>query len=329
MNFEQHDIEKGKAYLQALVFGMALAIGKDRLNDFVDFIANNTTFSSNNETFISTVQTYTEADIKDFEERFINKGDFDKVISKSFILEKRIQLLENLSGLDAGNATLSTDDAIRIAFKVEKRLELKQNLKNLKIEPRVILINSYFKYVGIAASFALIILAWQPQHSSNEKLFSIYSSNINSSNIVDFAGSEVLKESDGTRGEEVFFKNYGYNESSQLLEAISLVRQKEFEKAKEIFIKQNVQKDKNPGLTLYYSIAQINTNNLDSAIINLEYLIQLPDFSYKDEARYHLAFAYLKLGDRIKAKELLHTLIVNKSQFSDEAQKTLKQIRWF
>ena len=121
MNFEQHDIEKGKAYLQALVFGMALAIGKDRLNDFVDFIANNTTFSSNNETFISTVQTYTEADIKDFEERFINKGDFDKVISKSFILEKRIQLLENLSGLDAGNATLSTDDAIRIAFKVEKR----------------------------------------------------------------------------------------------------------------------------------------------------------------------------------------------------------------
>ena len=334
MNFEQYDIEKSKAYLLGLLESGTLNVEVDKIDEFIDFIINNTSSDSLKETLLQAIQIYSITELRDLEERFIKDYDFEEIISKSFQVEKRRQLKKNLIQLDTELEEASFNEIIEKAFQTEKREELKKKLKALDVEAlpkkgKVVLLRPYFRAISIAASIILILVVWQPQHSSDTKLFAVYSNSIDNSSINDFTQAELIKEQGRLRGEEEHFRNYSYNETLQLLEAIELEKQKNFEKAKEVFNSLHVEKEKNPGLALYLSIAQLNTGDLDVAIKNLDYLAQLSNFSYQDEAKFHLAFAYLKSGERNKAKGLLHELVSSKSKFSDQAQQSLNKIRWF
>ncbi|MBK7887682.1 MAG: hypothetical protein IPJ86_10445 [Bacteroidetes bacterium] len=229
---------------------------------------------------------------------------------------------------------INLDEAITSAFQLRKRHELKKKLQTLEIELGskagiVIALRPYFKAMAIAASIVLVFIVWQPQNMSNEKLFAEYSNNIDNSIIGDFTEAEIVKEQLGVRGEEYYFKNFTIDESLQLEQAITLIRKKEFEKAERIFSEFKIEKEKNPGLSLFLAIAQLNSGNAEKAKENLEYLLFLPSFGFTDEVKLHLAFAYLKLDNRDKAKVLLNELISSKSKFADEAKQTLKRLRWF
>ena len=334
MKFEQHDIENSKSHLLALIKNENLNLGEDKVDLFINFICDDITPYLLRENLLQTLQSFPLNEIRVLADRFTKEDEFNNLISKSFQLEKRSQLKDNLIQLDTELEEISFDETITKAFQIEKREKLKQKLKILEAESvstkgKVVSIRPYLKAISIAASIILILVVWQPQHSSDKKLFADYTNSIDNTSINDFTQTERIKEQGGLRGEEEHFRNYTYNETLQLLEAITLVKQKDFEKAKEIFNRLHVEKEKNPGLALYLSIAQLNTDNLDDAIRNLEYLTKLPGFSYQDETKFHLAFAYLKSGERKKAKELLHELVRSKSKFSDQAQQTLKKIRWF
>ena len=334
MNFEINDINNSQTHLIALVEEGILSIDIDKIKEFVDFIIFNIDPDSLKENLLKTIQSFSVVEVKNLQDRFINENYFDEIIAKAFQLEKRRQLKQKLIQLDLETTEDSTDEIIAKAFQIEKRKELKLKLqtleRDLKIEEtKVISIQSFLKVISIAASLILIFLVWQPQHSSDKKLFANYSSHLDSSSIWDFTNSDLIKEQTGLRGEEEYFRNYSYDETLQLLEAINLVKEKEFDKGKKIFTKLHVEKDKNPGLTLYLSIAQLNTGDLDKAITNLEYLNKLQSFLYQDDAKFHLAFAYLKENKRKRAKDLLKDLVNSKSKYSAQAKQTLKKIRWF
>lgn len=334
MNFEINDINNSQTHLIALVEEGILSIDIDKIKEFVDFIIFNIDSDSLKENLLKTIQSFSVVELKNLQDKFINENYFDEIIAKAFRLEKRRQLKQKLIQLDLEATEDSTDEIITKAFQIEKRKELKLKLQTLerdsKIEEtKVISIQSFFKVISIAASLILIFLIWQPQHSSDKKLFANYSSHLDSGSISDFTNSDLIKEQTGLRGEEEYFRNYGYDETLQLLEAINLVKEKDFEKGKEIFTKLHVEKEKNPGLALYLSISQLNTSDLNNAITNLEYLDKLKGFSYQDDAKFHLAFAYLKANERRRAKEIFQSLANGNTKYSAQAKQTLKKIRWF
>lgn len=339
MNFEQHDIEKSKSHLLDLINKKDINLEVDKIDSFVYFIINNylllESYKIIKDSIWETLKTINLKDIRVLQERFIKEEDnFDRLISKSFQIEKRGQLKNKLTEIDKEIEEDFFDETITKSFQIEKREELKQKLKALDVEPlskkgKVFSMRPYLKSISIAASIILALAIWQPQHSSDKKLFSDYINNLDKNSINDFTQVERIKDQQDLRGEEEHFRNYTYYETLQLLEAIALVKRKDFEKAKEVFNRLHVEKEKNPGLSLYLSIAQLNTDNLEDAIGILEYLVKLNNFSYQDETKFHLSYAYLKLGKRKKAKILLNELVQGNSKFADQAQKTLKKIRWF
>lgn len=334
MKFEQHDIENSKSHLLALIKDEDLNLGVDKVGLFVDFISDDITPDLIRGNLLQTLHFFSLDEIRALAERFTKEDEFDSLISKAFQIEKRRQLKKNLIQLDTDVEDVLFDEAVTKAFQIEKRKELKQKLKALEVEStpkkaRLISMRPYLKAISIAASIILILVVWQPQHSSDKKLFADYSISSDNNSLNDFTQVERIKEQGGLRGEEEHFRNFTFEETFQLQEAINLVRQKEFQKAKEAFNRFFIEKEKNPGLALYLSIAQLNSDDVKKAIINLEYLNKLPAFSYANEVKFHLAFAYLKTGERKKAKELLNELIASKSRFSGKAQQTLKKIRWF
>lgn len=334
MKFEQQDIENSKSHLLALFKNENLNLREDKIDLFVNFICDDINPDSLKGSLLQMLQSLSVNEIRTLTERFTTEDEFDNLISKSFHIEKRRQLKKNLIELDTELEEASFDETVTKAFQIKKREELKQNLKQLEAESvakkgKVILMRSYRKAISIAASIIFILIVWQPQHSSDKNLFAEYSNSIVNSSINDFTQTEQINEQDGIRGEEERFRNFTHVETLQLQEAIALVWQKDFEKAKEVFNRFHIEKEKNPGLALYLSIAQLNSDDVEEAISNLEYLKELPTFSFTEETKLHLAFAYLKSGKRKKAKELLNELISSKSKFSDKAQHTLKKIRWF
>jgi hypothetical protein len=334
MNNEQNNIEQYKILLFAKLESNNLSLREDEINKFLEFIIENLPEDSSNETIIQRLELLTYNDIRNLEEQFIKDVEFNNLITKSFQIEKRKQLKESIKELDKDSEDFEFDINISKAFQIEKRQELKRNLKlidkNTESKPRwIITKRPYLKALSIAASILLFIGIWQPQHFSDKKLYSDYLNNLDNNSIADYTKTDIVIEQNGLRGEEVHFRNYNDIETKQLLEAIAYVKQKKFEYALEIFNTHHIVKEKNPGLALYLSIAQLNTDNLSDAILNLEYLTKLSVFLYNDESKFHLVYAYLKLGERSKAKELLNELASSQSNFSDQAKITLDKIRWF
>lgn len=334
MNIEPSEVEKINSYFLARIESDNLNLDVNLTMKFTVFVIEEIEINSNSENILLTIELFSTDKIRSLIEQFKSENEFDNLVLNSFQKEKRNQLKNNLIQLEMEWNEINLDEAITSAFQLRKRHELKKKLQTLEIELGskagiVIALRPYYKAMAIAASIVLVFIVWQPQNMSNEKLFAEYSNNIDNSIIGDFTEAEIVKEQLGVRGEEYYFKNFTIDESLQLEQAITLIRKKEFEKAERIFSEFKIEKEKNPGLSLFLAIAQLNSGNAEKAKENLEYLLFLPSFGFTDEVKLHLAFAYLKLDNRDKAKVLLNELISSKSKFADEAKQTLKRLRWF
>jgi hypothetical protein len=76
-------------------------------------------------------------------------------------------------------------------------------------------------------------------------------------------------------------------------------------------------------------LSQLNSNDIDVAISNLEFLKNKKDLKFSDDVKFHLAMGYIKKGNRKKSKIILKELIVNNSKFKSRSELILKKMRWF
>jgi len=80
------------------------------------------------------------------------------------------------------------------------------------------------------------------------------------------------------------------------------------------------------------AICRIEIGDLTGAISFLEHIIADDKSLFYDEATFYVAFTYLKVGKRNKAKECLRQLIVSESEYMTSASKvleTLNEKKWF
>ena len=237
---------------------------------------------------------------------------------------------------------LIPDELIEDVLKKKSRDELRENFEEWSAESNEIggvaylktsessekSKYSYVNYLAVAAILIIGFFIWQPTQSTDKELFAYYSTNLQSitRNNFEKLNKEVLTSNE--RGEDFILNNYSKVETDKALSGLSHYKDGNYDRAKKIFKELNP-KNRNKQILYFLAISQLNTNDVDSAISNLEYLIVQPNFNFINEAKFHLAIGYLKRGFRKKSKELLKELIKVDSEISKEANYILKQMRWF
>lgn len=184
------------------------------------------------------------------------------------------------------------------------------------------------KWASLAAAACLILLIWQPQKSSGGQLFDQYLEE--SHELVPSISSAALEsysdEGDYRGGEQVI-KNFTQQESEQIFSAIEMLEKRDFLNAKRMLLSAGVSRGKSPEMLVYLAIAQLNTNEVELGVANLEYLNNEANHVLGEEGKFHLAMAYLKTGEKLKGKTILKSLVEQKSKYSDQAGKFLKELR--
>ena len=174
MNFDQKDIENSKTHLLSIIVNGNLNLQVENVTAFVYFICDYFTRESIKGNLLQTIQSLSLNELQTIFDLFTEEQEFDILISKSFQLEKRELLKNNLIQLEIEGKESSLDDTVTKAFQLEKRDGLKHKLKVLDTETRskkakVISMQTYVAAICIAASIILIFIVWQPQHLSNGK----------------------------------------------------------------------------------------------------------------------------------------------------------------
>lgn len=186
----------------------------------------------------------------------------------------------------------------------------------------------WMRYVSIAAIFVIGLLIWQPTTNSNEELFDNYNSKVSSFSSIDYSKIENTSQNGEVRGGEFLLKNYSKEETEKALSAIGLFQKRDFENSKIQFNELNP-KDKNSEILFFLAVSQLNTNEINLAISNLEYLNKIPDFTYSNHVQFHLALGYIKQDRSREAKALLKSLIKKRGLYSKQSNEIIKKMRWF
>jgi tetratricopeptide (TPR) repeat protein len=198
--------------------------------------------------------------------------------------------------------------------------------QNSKKEKKVISL-SWFKY-GVAAMLVLSFFIWQPTQSTNGDLFTEYNSSINfltQDNYKIFQNSNL---DNGERGNDNSYMDYTTLEIKSILSGLTYFKEGNYDKSKSILTKIN-QKKSSVEVLYFLSLSQLNSNDIDVAISNLEFLKNKKDLKFSDDVKFHLAMGYIKKGNRKKSKIILKELIVNNSKFKSRSELILKKMRWF
>jgi len=186
----------------------------------------------------------------------------------------------------------------------------------------------YLRHIAIAAVLVIGFFIWQPTQSTDKELFAYYSNNLKSYDSSNIEKLNKAISNSNERGEDLILKNYSKLETEKALSGLSFYKAENYDRAKKIFTQLNPKK-RNKQILLFLAISQLNTNEVDSAVSNLEYLLFEPNFDFTNETKFHLAMGYLKKGDRKKTRILLKELILSDSEIGDKANLILKEMRWF
>ncbi|MDP1815439.1 MAG: hypothetical protein Q8K92_13405 [Leadbetterella sp.] len=288
---------------------------------------------------------------EDLIQRFksLNKRDWDILLKEyqmnSHLLDdrtinfikpqERINLKEKLINWDSNYDELIWDSQIEKSFQLAKRHKLKNTLKQLEEEsqgPKTLKGTMfYIKRLSIAASIIIAFAIWQPQHLSDNTIFNNYSIRLDKNTFLEpseFADGE--NGNDIIRGEDFYFNGYTAQENEQIKNGVFLIKNKEFNLAKETFLNIGIPKTGSDGPRLYLAIAQLNSGDFNDAILNFEYLKKIPKFIGSEQVDFYLALAYLKAGERAKSKENFKIIADKKENiFQNDAATILKKLRWF
>jgi hypothetical protein len=222
---------------------------------------------------------------------------------------------------------------VKSAFLLNEKERLKQQFQELekaKKNSRKLSNKSIRFAICIAAAASLILFIWQPFKLGNDQLFSNYLASANTTlppvSRIDFR----VETNDQTRsGNITTISGFTYEESGLIFSSLNLMKSGNFIAAKLSLEKASVTKEKNPEILIYLAIAQLNTSETEKAIENLQFLSNVPNYTFSQEVKYHLAMAYLKVNRNKDAKALLHQLVKEHEAYSKESEKILRQMRLF
>ena len=265
---------------------------------------------------------------------FIERVAFLNTLKSGITKQERLKIRKELPNLaDRVNYSFSEKN-IEVAIKKKAREDLKIKFTNwdheLKEKPNKkgkVISLSWFKYAA-AAIVVLSFLIWQPSQSSNDDLFSDYGDNISSLTKDNYNLFNTSNVNNGERGNDYGFIGYTNIENKLVLSGLTFFKEGNYDKAKSILTEINL-KEHSVEVFYFLSLAQLNSNDTETAIKNLEYLKNKKDLKFIDDVNFHLAMGYIKKGNRKKSKILLKQLLVNKSKFKDKAELILKKMRWF
>lgn len=316
-------------------------------------------FSLNNEDLLRLINALDQVF---FDDVFSNEKELDQVLRsykienyKDLIHELQLEIYLDVASrylknqidddvtrlISSGNALFeeileqekSFSKNVKSAFILNEKEKLKQQFQELekaKKNSRKLPKKSIRFAISIAAAASLILFIWQPFKLGNDQLFSNYLASANTTlppvSRIDFR----VEANEQTRSDNATtISGYTYEESELIFSALNLMRGGNFIGARIRLEKASVTKEKNPEILIYLAIAQLNTNETEKAIENLEFLRNVPNYTFLQEVKYHLAMACLKVNRNKDAKALLHELVKEHAAYSKESEKVLRQIRLF
>lgn len=288
------------SYLKNMIDENKLKFDINKLDGLFDYIFEEIKTNYKDINIYDKIKTLSINDIKQIINSYKSFEEENKLITLSFEINKRIELKNKLINLEKD---LELDKLIEISFEKTKKNELKSKLK--RIEQKTI-IKKYFSILSVAATTLFILFVMIPIIEKNYTIneYSKIAGNIEQ-DTYQLSKKELYRIEDGLRGNDFAVNNYSDSESAEIFEAINLINIKEYNKAYKILKKCNISKEKNPELTLFFAITQIKNNQINDAILNLEYLNKIPDFILENECKYELANAYIQRGEYKKARKII------------------------
>lgn len=355
MNINQQDIDDSISYLLNLINNRSLDLDHDNIELFINFVYQEGYTESFNGKLLQYFQNKSKEELNELADEFRLHEEFNALMIYSFHIGNRNELKRDLIEIEQEG---EADELITAAFELQNRREQKQLLVNLEKKPYKSKFRFLYFISGIAASITLVLFIFLQQISSSsseiatsempatqENTTEVYSTDksfsaeptVEKSSIrvhnklayadISLTRSELKFSGDNFRGDEFYIENYTQEDTPILFEAIEAVKNENYNQAIDIFKQFEINIDKNPELSLFLSIAQFNTNEVNVAIQNLEYLKKLDSFAYKDEAKLNLAFAYLKNEELNKAIPILKELKnSNKGKIAEIAFITLNEL---
>jgi hypothetical protein len=258
---------------------------------------------------------------------YISNQEFISNLPRVTTEQGREMLIDDM--IDNINADqLIPDELIEDVLKKKSRGELREKFKEWSEESSNKEKYPYLKYIAIAAILIVGFFIWQPTQSTDEEILAYYSENAGSIGSVTFEKLNKSISNSNERGEDFLLDNYTKNETEKALSGLSLYKEGNYDRAKKI-LKELNPKERSKQILFFLAVTQLNSNETDSAISNLEYLLDQPNFNFTNEAKFHLALGYLKKGDRKKSKNLLKQLTSIEGKIGKESNFILKEMRWF
>ncbi|EIJ38789.1 hypothetical protein JoomaDRAFT_1782 [Galbibacter orientalis DSM 19592] len=222
---------------------------------------------------------------------------------------------------------------------LEKRAEPTAE-KPAKNKKETKIISLWLKYSSVAAAIVIGFIVWQPHKSSNEMIFNNYKSNLSNIKDIDqFGGLDVVEfnlslNNNISRDFEPFRPvikgdtSYTKQQSLAIFKAIEEIKKGEYTNAKLVLTEINPKED-NRQVLFYLALAQLNSNEVEKAINNFNYLTNVAYYKFEIEVQFYLALGYIKKGELKKAKGILSSKLIQTSKFSSEADDILGELRWF
>ncbi|MEP2281304.1 hypothetical protein [Maribacter sp.] len=292
---------------------------------------------------------------------FKEKVDFFNVLKNVTTKVERSRIINKLPNLAEHNDFSISDNDIENAIKKKSREDLKNKFnkwdkelseseipvytlheeeklysKNITLEKdnytkknKKTISRSWLKYAAVAAILITSLLIVQPTKTSNEKLFSQYSTIATNYRQLNYERLTRTSEGEENRSfYEFTLKNLSSAETDIALQGLKYFHEGNFDQSKKLLASINP-KNKNSKILLFLAISQLNTNEVDIAITTLLYLENIPDFQFNDTVTFYLAISYLKKNNLKKAKTLLQSLTDKESLYHNQAQEIIKKMRWF
>src|SRR5690606_25760705 len=128
------------------------------------------------------------------------------------------------------------------------------------------------------ASLILMLVVWQPFKSSNDEIFSTYTSGSFNIPSVKAPSSNNNVRDNNLRGSEFAFNGYTKIETEEILASIDLIKAKEFSAAEDKLAALLKPHETNPDLILYLAIAKLNSSKEFEAVSKLEKLAKVPNY---------------------------------------------------
>lgn len=177
---------------------------------------------------------------------------------------------------------------------------------------------------AVAAIFFILFLIWQPQKLSDNQIITKYSLAISSPYSLD-----TVKRDLNLRGDECEIENLTSEECLLAGKALAFYEKKEYEKASQILSELLMPKEKSNELVFFLAVAQLKSAQSEYAIQNLQYLSNLKNYKFGEEANYYLALAHIENRERAKARQLLKKIKNETGIYAKDASRILEDLRWF